>query len=46
VDNIGATSAGESEIYYSNLGSATCTGTAATGSGTGSCAVQASQTAP
>jgi hypothetical protein len=46
VDN-STTIAGESQIYYSNLGSASCSGNGQTGtSGTASCAVQTSQTAP
>ncbi len=46
VDNTGATSAGESQIYYSNLGSTSCTGAGGVGTGTGSCAVQTLQTIP
>jgi hypothetical protein len=45
VDNL-STAAGGSQVYYSNLAAQSCSGTAATGSGTGSCAVQTSQTAP
>jgi hypothetical protein len=46
VDDSGTT-AGESQIYYSSLGSTqSCAGNTVTGSGTGSCAVQTSQTAP
>ncbi len=46
VDN-SLTAAGESQIYYSNLSNASCTGNGQTGtSGTASCAVQTSQTAP
>jgi hypothetical protein len=46
VDNF-LTTAGESQIYYSNLGNASCSGNGQTGtSGTASCAVQTSQTAP
>jgi hypothetical protein len=40
------TGSGESQIYYSTLSNQGCTGTVITGSGTGSCAVQTSQSAP
>jgi hypothetical protein len=45
VDNF-LTGTGESEIYYSTLGNATCAGNGTTGSNTHGCAVQASQPAP
>jgi len=46
VDN-SLTTAGESQIYYSSLSNATCSGNGQSGtSGTASCAVQTSQTAP
>ncbi len=38
--------AGESQIYYSTLSSQTCAGNGTTGSGSGTCAVQTSQSAP
>ncbi len=45
IDNaLGAT--GESQIYYTPVGSLACGGNGSTGSGTGGCAVQTSQTAP
>ena len=43
VDNLG-TATGESQIYYTTQGNATCTGTG--GTGTHGCAIQASQTNP
>jgi hypothetical protein len=45
IDNTVAsgTPAGASQIYYSPLGNQTCAGNGTTGSGTGGCAVQASQ---
>lgn len=42
IDNSSA-AAGESQIYFSTLGSQSCGGNGTTGSGTGGCAVQASQ---
>jgi hypothetical protein len=45
IDNV-ATATGESQIYYTPLSNMSCTGNGSTGSGTGGCAVQASQTAP
>ena len=45
MDNISTTS-GASQIYFSSLASETCVGNGTTGSGTGGCAVQASQAAP
>jgi hypothetical protein len=42
VDNA-LTGAGESQIYYTTLGNATCGGNTSTGTGTHGCAVQASQ---
>jgi hypothetical protein len=45
VDNSGA-AAGESQIYYSTLGSQACTGNGITGIGSGFCAIQTSQSAP
>jgi hypothetical protein len=41
IDN--AASGGGSEIYFTSLGGSTCAGNGTTGSGTGSCAVQATQ---
>jgi hypothetical protein len=40
------TGAGESQIYYTTLSNQTCAGNGTTGSGSGHCAVQASQSAP
>ena len=40
------TGTGESQIYYSTLANQNCTGTVVTGTGTGTCAVQTSQSAP
>jgi len=45
IDN-SLTGAGESQIYYTTLGSQTCTGNGTTGNGTGRCAIQTSQSAP
>jgi len=45
IDNISAT-AGASQIYFSTLANQACGGNGTTGSGTGGCAVQASQAAP
>jgi hypothetical protein len=45
IDNSGS-GAGQSQIYYSTLASQTCNGNGTTGSGTGTCAVQTSQSAP
>jgi hypothetical protein len=45
IDN-SSTTAGESQIYFSTLGAATCAGNGSTGSGTHGCAVQASQSNP
>jgi len=45
MDNISTTS-GASQIYFSSLANETCVGNGTTGSGTGGCAVQASQAAP
>jgi hypothetical protein len=45
MDNI-STASGASQIYFSSLSNGTCTGNGTTGSGTGGCAVQASQAAP
>jgi len=44
IDNSG-TATGESQVYYGSLGSQTCAGNGTVGNGTGSCAVQASQSA-
>jgi hypothetical protein len=44
IDNTSST-AGESQIYFSSLSNETCGGNQTTGSGTGGCAVQASQSA-
>ena len=44
VDNSG-TVTGESQLYYSTLGNQSCVGNGTTGGGTGTCAVQASQSA-
>jgi len=45
IDNaLGAT--GESQIYYTPIGSLACAGNGSTGNGTGGCAVQTSQKAP
>ncbi len=38
--------AGQSQIYYTTLSTQACAGNGSTGNGTGSCAVQASQSAP
>ena len=38
--------AGESQIYYTTLSNQTCTGNGTTGTGSGTCAVQTSQSAP
>jgi hypothetical protein len=46
IDNNLATASGESQIYFTSLANATCAGNGTTGSGSGGCAVQASQTAP
>ena len=45
IDNSG-TGTGQSQIYYSTLANQTCNGNGTTGSGTGRCAVQTSQSAP
>jgi hypothetical protein len=45
IDNSG-TAAGESQVYYLSLGSQACTGNGSTGSGSGLCAIQTSQSAP
>jgi hypothetical protein len=45
VDN-SMTATGESQIYYTTRGAATCAGNGTTGAGTHGCAVQASQTLP
>jgi hypothetical protein len=45
IDNISG-STGASQIYFSSLSNETCAGNGTTGGGTGSCAVQASQSAP
>jgi hypothetical protein len=45
IDNT-STSSGASQIYFSSLSNQTCAGNGTTGSGTGGCAVQASQAAP
>jgi hypothetical protein len=45
IDNI-STSKGASQIYFSSLSNQTCAGNGTTGSGTGGCAVQASQSLP
>jgi hypothetical protein len=45
MDNI-STTTGASQIYFSSLSNETCAGNGTTGSGTGGCAVQASQAAP
>jgi hypothetical protein len=42
IDNSGSAT-GESQIYFSTLSSQSCSGNGSTGSGTGGCAVQASQ---
>jgi hypothetical protein len=42
IDNSGSAT-GESQIYYTTLSSQSCNGNGTTGSGTGGCAVQASQ---
>jgi hypothetical protein len=41
-----STKGGASQIYFSSLSNETCAGNGTTGSGTGGCAVQASQAAP
>jgi hypothetical protein len=48
IDNmvVSGTLAGASQIYYSTLAGQACAGNGSTGSGTGGCAVQASQSAP
>jgi hypothetical protein len=45
IDN-SSTSAGASQIYYTTLSNQTCGGNGTTGSGSGGCAVQTSQSAP
>ncbi len=45
IDNA-LSAAGESQIYYTPLANQTCGGNGTTGTGTGGCAVQTSQTAP
>ncbi|MFZ0956105.1 MAG: hypothetical protein WAN60_07165 [Candidatus Sulfotelmatobacter sp.] len=45
MDNI-STTGGASQIYFSSLSNETCAGSGTAGSGTGGCAVQASQAAP
>jgi hypothetical protein len=45
-NNLNTSGNTESQIYYSNLTNTSCTGSGGSGSGTGGCAVQASQTAP
>jgi hypothetical protein len=45
IDN-SLTGAGESQIYYTTLSNQACTGNGTTGSGTGRCAIQTSQSAP
>jgi hypothetical protein len=45
IDNSG-TATGESQIYYSTLGSQVCSGNGITGTGSGGCAIQTSQSAP
>jgi hypothetical protein len=45
VDN-SLTGTGDSQIYYSTLGNQVCAGSGGVGTGTGSCAVQTSQSAP
>ena len=45
VDNVSSGS-GESQIYFTGLSSQTCAGNGTTGSGTGGCAIQTSQTVP
>jgi len=45
IDNI-STATGASQIYFSSLSNEACAGNGTTGSGTGGCAVQASQSAP
>ena len=44
IDNSGSAT-GESQVYYGSLSSQTCVGNGTVGSGSGSCAVQASQSA-
>ena len=44
IDNT-SSAAGASQIYFSTLSSETCGGNGTTGTGTGACAVQASQAA-
>jgi len=45
IDNAVTTTTGASQVYYSTLSNQTCNGNGSTGSGTGGCAVQASQKA-
>jgi len=45
IDNKGA-GTGESQIYYTPMANMACVGNGSTGSGTGGCAVQTSQSAP
>jgi hypothetical protein len=45
IDNVATTTAGASQVYFSTLSNQTCNGNGTTGSGTGGCAVQASQKA-
>jgi hypothetical protein len=46
VDNLSTLETGAEEIYYSSQANQTCAGNGTTGSGTGTCAVQASQSNP
>ncbi|SPE25922.1 conserved exported hypothetical protein [Acidobacteriia bacterium SbA2] len=46
IDNSLTSPAGASQIYFSSLASESCAGNGTTGSGTGGCAVQASQSSP
>jgi len=45
IDNLSTTFTGAAQIYYSTLANGSCAGNGTTGSGTGGCAVQTSQTA-
>jgi hypothetical protein len=45
IDNVATSTTGASQVYFSTLSDQTCNGNGSTGSGSGGCAVQASQKA-
>ena len=45
IDNVATSTTGASQVYFSTLSNQTCNGNGTTGSGSGGCAVQASQKA-